>query len=112
MYQEDSRYQKLAIFLSTWIGFSSTNLGGAKVTWSEDEVLQPPKTLIDHSTITRYKVWEGDNSHPKGVDFIVSASSSVVEGPSEPLKQASTSTRTRSLEDEVHGLRRESRRQT
>lgn len=42
----------------------------AKVMWDEDEVLQPPKQVINHAIICRYKVWEGGVSHPRGAEFV------------------------------------------
>lgn len=52
----------------------------AKVTW--DEVLQPPKAVIDHATISRYKVWEGGASHPRGAGFIDAINSPIANEPS------------------------------
>lgn len=49
--------------------------------------------LIDQGTINRYKVWEGGKPHPRGAGFIIDESSHVDEGPSEPRRTTSTSTR-------------------
>lgn len=41
------------------------------VHWDNDEVLQAPLALIDHSVIARYKIWGGGESHPRGLGFII-----------------------------------------
>lgn len=57
--------------------------------------------------MSRYKVWEGGSSHPRGSGYIVASIYQAAEGPSEPPQQTATPSHSpmEFLVDEVRDLR-------
>lgn len=41
----------------------------AGVIWDKDEVIEPPKAVIDFAMIKRFKIWDRVASHPRGQDL-------------------------------------------
>lgn len=48
----------------------------AGVRWGSDEVVQQPLLILDYGLIERYKVWEGGESDPHELGFIIQPPSS------------------------------------
>lgn len=53
-------------------GFLITNLcHKAGVQWHSYEPIQQPMAIIYHTTINKYKAWDGAQSHPRGEGYII-----------------------------------------
>lgn len=63
----------------------------AGVQWEKEDVTLPPMSVIDHHLISRYAVWEGAPSHPRGEGFLLVPQPPLSDDP-QPSTEAGTST--------------------